>query len=258
MSDQRYLLPRPSSPWYRQISVDRWFSIAAIVASLSAAAFTGWYAYDTHGMRVDAQEAAKKQGEDVKRAREAAEKSADAAQKSAEAASGTVAAMKDLVATGKTQVEDSRRMFEEDQRPYVWFTVEPDYKTKVRPYEMVVCKIIAAASGKTPLAGLHGKFGFSVGQTIVKPEFYEQPGHFTIGPDGKLTITLERWINYPLPGLEAGKTKLFVYGKSTFYGEHNKRHIYHDTLCVSYPILADGTIQDTGILSCAKEMAKAQ
>ena len=93
MADQRYILPAPR-PRCQRISADRWFSIVAIVASVAAAGSTGWYAWDTHEMRIDAQEASRKQTDDVKRARDAAEKSASAAEKSAGAAVTLSEAMK--------------------------------------------------------------------------------------------------------------------------------------------------------------------
>jgi nitrogen regulatory protein PII-like uncharacterized protein len=137
MSDEHFILPQPSRPWYQRISVDRSFSIAAIVASLAAAGFTGWYACDTHGMRRDAQEAARKQAEDVRRAREAAERSANAAAKLADAmkdsadaarqsaglARQAVGIFRELTSIQEKQFTASERMFQLDQRPQISFEI---------------------------------------------------------------------------------------------------------------------------------------
>ncbi len=86
MSDEHYVLPGPKTPWWRRISAERWISLAALLVALAAATFTGWYAWDTHQMRLGSQKDAVKQNAEIQRSRAASERSATAAERSAAAA----------------------------------------------------------------------------------------------------------------------------------------------------------------------------
>jgi hypothetical protein len=81
MSDEQYLLPvRPATPWYRRVPAERWISIAAILVALSAAVFTGWYAWDTHQIRLESQRTGERQNVEIQHSRAASERSAAAAE----------------------------------------------------------------------------------------------------------------------------------------------------------------------------------
>ena len=66
--------------------MERWSSVAALPVAIAAAAFTGWYAWDTHQMRLDARRASERQTADIQHSRAASERSAMAAERSAAAA----------------------------------------------------------------------------------------------------------------------------------------------------------------------------
>jgi hypothetical protein len=86
MADDQYLLPEHEPPWWKRVSAERWISLAALLVALAAAGFTGWYAWDTHQMRLDARRAAEEQSADTRHSRVASERSAEAAERSAKAA----------------------------------------------------------------------------------------------------------------------------------------------------------------------------
>ena len=86
MADDQYLLRQRKPSFWKRLSSERLISLAALLVSLAAAAFTGWYAWDTHAMRVEARIAAEKQTVDIQHSRIASERSATAAERSARAA----------------------------------------------------------------------------------------------------------------------------------------------------------------------------
>jgi hypothetical protein len=89
----------------------------AILISFLCAAFTGWYAWDTHEMRLDAQRAAMTQAEESKQARAAAERSAQAAERSAGAAERSMSIFRELVAMWRGSASDVRAITRLDLKP---------------------------------------------------------------------------------------------------------------------------------------------
>jgi hypothetical protein len=259
MADQRYILPPPPRPWYQRISADRWFSILAILASVAAAGFTGWYAWDTHGMRLDAQDAAKKQAQDVKLAREAAErsanaavllgegmkKSANAAQQSAELAGKTVAVMQNIAGFAREQLVESQRRFELEQRPWFGFQDEIAGELNVNMGKPTSVTATISYTGKGPATDCQVlstvKFATEL-KEIQYPASAKVPSII----DFTGTASLERkWlVTAGIPNSSAtGLLRLYHYGTITCLSAVGKT--YQQDWCSYYPVLTDGRI-DTG------------
>ena len=249
MADQHYVIPPPHRPWFQRISADRWLSIAAILAALLAAGFTGWYAWDTHGLRFEAQEAAKKQAQYVKLSAEAAQKSADAAvllaegmKQSAEAgkdsaalARQSVEAYRQLVRTQQKQGTDSVRMFQLDQRPRLTFDVSVPEGRNVHlaPPTPVVVRI--KNIGKTPAIDSQVRVWAAFAEQVVLsyPPASLYPAILTIGEG-----TIDIGVASPGPNAaSSGNLRLFVYGLVTFHDALGSDTSYSEDFCLFYRLV---------------------
>ena len=121
-SDDRYALPQPPELEPSQSALhprERRRANVAIIVSFICAVFTGWYAWDTHQMRLDVEKATRMQAEDTRRARAASERSARAAESSAGAAGQSISLFRELVATWRRSASDARAIARLDLEPDV-------------------------------------------------------------------------------------------------------------------------------------------
>jgi hypothetical protein len=121
-SDDRYALPQPPEPEPSQAALhprERRRATVAIMVSFLCAVFTGWYAWDTHQMRLYAEKASSTQAEEAKETRAASERSAQAAERSAGAAEQSIFLSRELVATWRGSASDARAVARLDLEPDV-------------------------------------------------------------------------------------------------------------------------------------------
>ena len=238
MLEDRYALPPPPPrPWYQRISADRWFSLAAIFAALAAAAFTGWYAWDTHGMRIDAQIAAKKQIDDVKLAREAAQRSADAAVSLAEGMTTSAAAAQKSAALSQAQLENSIALFHIDQRARL-DVISVTRETEMEPGKPVRFRSSIRNIGKTHALGFKGQewivvlpsFKADYTQKILEQSVRDLAPAAGSGYDVELTLSEQE-----IQSIRNGNIRIWVYGRASY------KDIFDDTTehelkwCYFYP-----------------------
>jgi hypothetical protein len=261
MADQRYIIPTPLRPWYQRISADRWFSLAAILASAVAAAFTGWYAWDTHGMRVDAQKAANRQEADVRVARDAAvrsadaailladgmKKSAEAAQTSAELAKQSVQAFRDLSVTQRNQLIASERNFRLDQRPRIDFEVTLSGEKNITLAKPILVTIFVRNRGKTPALGSQAKTYARFAEELIRdyPPEATYPAIVDLSSTSDSFLKVEWQVTALQPTNAArGRLRLYVYGVVTFRDAIGSIDTYSEDFCAFYPVQPDGIVQD--------------
>ena len=131
MSDQRYLIPSPRTPWWKRVSVDRAMSLAALAVSFGAATFSffGYRAADRQAKaaedqvriaqdaRDDAKQAAQAQAQDVERSRKASEDSAKAAQDLANAMLRSARAAESSAQAGASSLSLGKRALALSESP---------------------------------------------------------------------------------------------------------------------------------------------
>jgi hypothetical protein len=255
MPDDRYLIPPPARSWCRRISADRWFSIVAILASLAAAIFTGFYAWDTHGMRLDAQEAARKQSEDVKRARQAAEKSAVAAEKSAAAADKLADAMKESAKAAEQSARAGLQSLSLNKRALILSNIPTMEVFNARLLKPLSVGNVPTVTTKLYNASKGTAYSFEAQVWMnITPAFQ----FIYNSPRGPASITdvapgpqhiFESTLNHRAPLTEEqlkliqnGQLILYVYGRATYYDNTlERRRRYTWRWCSSYNPLEDGS-----------------
>jgi hypothetical protein len=120
--DDRFALPQRPKPEPSQSPLhprERHRADVAILVSALCAAFTAWYAWDTHQMRLDAEKSGRMQAEEMKQARAAVEQSAKAAERSAEAAEKNISVFRELAATWRGSASDARAIARLDLEPEI-------------------------------------------------------------------------------------------------------------------------------------------
>lgn len=241
--------------------------MAAILASLAAAGFTGWYAWDTHGMRTDAEKAAKEQREDVKQAREAAQRSARAseqlaegmdktsasAEKSAEFAKETVKAMQSIVHAEQGQLAQSREGLKLQQQPRFGEIQEISGELNINTGKPVVItpKVVYSGGGQALNCRFEFNAEFSTDlKALDYPKSLKMPALVDFSTDASVSLNLT--VTAGAPHLSTtGNLKLYTYNTITCDPVIKGEQPYEKTWCTYYPVLIDGRVDKDDVRGCS-------